>query len=153
MESEQVCLDHRNSSAIIDRKDLLRTLLLEIKTSRKKAEYRVKFVRRMAYVSRGVISFLHVATLVILTLVLSGDDSLASSILGLLTHSFAFGFQMVSNFSDLEALVAERVHTMIKFREIDRDLSLTLSRNHLTTEQIEIIYESAINELALIEAK
>ena len=131
---------------------MLKQLLVEIRNSRVRAETKLKRINRIAIFVKSIIALFHLCTLVLLSVMFSIEDmDLAVNVTGLITHILAFLFQTVSNISDIDTLVAERTFALTQYRELDRDLSLNLSRNHLSSEQLEIIYNETVNQLVLIE--
>ena len=142
-----------SSVPILDRRVLLKKLVEEISLARQVTEFQYKRLRKITMLVRVMVAILHITTLIILTLVLTMDDGLAANILGLGTHTLTFVIQSVSNLSNIEEAVAAKASVLSQYRELDRDVSLSLTRNGMTVDEVEYIYENAVNNLALIESR
>jgi hypothetical protein len=143
------------SGPILTRKDLLKNLEKEITDARGKSERKLGVAKKIVFVYKLAIHFLHIVTICALTFMVASPLLLntAASIVAMISHSVTFLLTGANSFLTVESTLAEVAHTVEQLKQLDRDLKLTLSRNHLSAEQIEICYEETISRLALIESQ
>ena len=137
---------------ILNRRNLLRELLRDIRTKGIEAH---RHVRKLTYLSRIVtivIALLNVLTLISITLVLALPFSLLAMITSLSTQVLSFLLQTLRDGSDMDETLAAAKTREAELTLLERDLNLILIRNHLTSQDIERFYQEFTDRLQALEA-
>ena len=135
------------------RQNLLRELLVEIRDKRKSLQTRVKKYALIIKAIQFLISFMNVVTLIVLVLVLSIENEQIAVICSLVNHALMFLFSHLSESSGLKETFTSCKHVLEEIVALDRDLSLILSRNHLTEQDVKDVWCNSIDRLATLEQR
>ena len=129
----------------------MRELLVEIREKRKSVQARVKKYHFILKTIAFLISLMNVITLVILVLVLSLDQDTVAVICSLTNHALMFLFSHLSDSSGLKETYNTSKNVLEGIVALDRDLSLILSRNHLSEQDVKDVYCNSVDRLASLE--
>ena len=135
-----------------NRQNLLRELLVEIREKRKSLQARVKKYALIIKAIQFLLSFMNVVTLIVLVLVLSLENEQIAVICSLVNHALMFLFSHLSDSSGFrETFENSSKHVLEEIVALDRDLSLILSRNHLSEQDTKDVYCNSVDKLASLE--
>ena len=136
-----------------NRQNLLRELLVEIREKRKSLQARVKKYALIIKAIQFLLSFMNVVTLIVLVLVLSIENEQIAVICSLVNHALMFLFSHLSDSSGFKETFNTSKHVLEEFVALDRDLSLILSRNHLSEQDTKDVWCNSVDKLASLEQR
>ena len=136
-----------------NRQNLLRELLVEIREKRKSLQARVKKYALIIKAIQFLLSFMNVVTLIVLVLVLSLENEEIAVICSLVNHALMFLFSHLSDSSGFRETFNSSKHVLEEIVALDRDLSLILSRNHLSEQDVKDVWCNSCDRLASLEQR
>jgi len=96
---------------------------------------------------------MNVVTLIVLVLVLSLENEEIAVICSLVNHALMFLFSHLSDSSGFRETFNSSKHVLEEIVALDRDLSLILSRNHLSEQDVKDVWCNSCDRLASLEQR